>query len=469
MADSLLASGEPYAFEGGYPTDETVRRAFDEADLVRAVSMYRFFFPTVSLEATWRGNLAGGVVPNKVFALLNGTPQQFVFTPNSDTPYAGLAIDLSDGPMVVELPPGPLMGTANDLNQLWLLDIGLPGPAGPAGGKHLLLPPGYDGDIPDGYYAAVASTNRVLVLVRALPKGKDMDGAVEFIKSVQTYPLHPKPGWQPPTWVDLTQQAGLDFSPVRWEDNLDYWTVLDEIIQAEPANADYRHQYGELAVLGIEKGRRFEPDDRMTDVLTRAAKMGHAQLAAQSFADRRPDRVVWPDRRWEWAVLQPTDGRFDTENYTDLYAREKWFYQAQIESPAMFARQPGAGSLYWLGLRDSTGAYLDGGRSYRLRVPQPVPDKLFWSVTVYDAHTRSEILTEQNLAALRSMFELADAPSGVDTELFFGPEPPADQGARSRWIQTIPGKGWFVYFRIYGPEEPAFDGTWQLPDFQALD
>jgi hypothetical protein len=92
---------------------------------------------------------------------------------------------------------------------------------------------------------------------------------------------------------------------------------------------------------------------------------------------------------------------------------------------------------------------------------------LFWSVTVYDAHTRSEILTEQNLAALRSMFELADASAEADTELFFGPEPPVDEQARSRWIQTIPGNGWFVYFRIYGPEELAFDGTRQLPDFEA--
>lgn len=139
-----------------------------------------------------------------MFPLLNGTPPQFVFTPNSDAPYAGLAIDLSDGPMVVELPPSPLMGTANDLNQVWLLDIGLPGPAGPAGGKHLLLPPGYEGDIPDGYSSAVSSTNRVLVLVRALPEGKDMDGAVEFIKSVQAYPLHPRVNWQALTWVDMT-------------------------------------------------------------------------------------------------------------------------------------------------------------------------------------------------------------------------------------------------------------------------
>lgn len=54
----------------------------------------------------------------------------------------------------------------------------------------------------------------------------------------------------------------------------------------------------------------------------------------------------------------------------------------------MFARKEGAGSLYWLGVRDSTGAYLDGGDAYRLTVPLPVPAKLFWSITVYDNQTR---------------------------------------------------------------------------------
>jgi hypothetical protein len=130
-----MTTAEPYEFVGGYPTPETVQRAYDEADLNRAVSAYRFFYPTVSIEATWRGNLAGGVVPNKVFPLLEGTPRQLVFTPNSDTPYSAVAVDLSAGPIVLELPPGPLMGTANDLNQLWVLDIGMPGPAGAAWGQ----------------------------------------------------------------------------------------------------------------------------------------------------------------------------------------------------------------------------------------------------------------------------------------------------------------------------------------------
>ena len=105
----------------------------------------------------------------------------------------------------------------------------------------------------------------------------------------------------------------------------------------------------------------------------------------------------------------------------------------------MFARAPGAGSLYWLAPRDTTGTYLDGARSYTLNVPQPVPAKLFWSLTVYDARTRSEIRTEQNKAALRSMFELADTPTEQPVELHFGPDR-RPTGADGRWIQTLPAR-----------------------------
>jgi len=167
-------------------------------------------------------------------------------------------------------------------------------------------------------------------------------------------------------------------------------------------------------------------------------------------------------------VLRPENGTFDADSYVDLEAREKWFYQAQIESPAMFARAPGAGSLYWLSARDSTGAYLDGGGTYKLSVPLPVPAKLFWSITVYDAQTRTEIVTDQRLAALRSLVELTPEVLGdaEQADLCFGPEQP--DAAPGRWIKTLPGRGWFVYFRIYGPDAPAFDGTWQLPDFEPI-
>jgi hypothetical protein len=453
-----------YRFEGGYPTDETVHRAYDDADLNRAVSAYRFFFPSVSIVAVWQGNLAAGMVPNKVFGILEGTPQQLVFTPNSDTPYAGLVLDVTAGPMVLELPSGPLMCTANDLNQRWVLDMGLPGPDEGRGGKHVICGPGFDGDIPEGFYSGRATTNRVLVLLRALPKGDDMAGAIEAMKTVKVYSLHGD-DQADVSWVNLSELRGADFTPLGWEDNLEYWKVLHDLIDTEPPFDEFRAFYGELAALGIAKGQPFNPDGRMTDILIRAAQIANAQMRVQSFADRRPDRVVWPGTKWEWAVLRPENGTFDTPNYHDAYARQKWFYQAQIESPAMFRRTPGAGSLYWLGTRDQSGAYLDGGRSYTLAVPQPVPGRLFWSITVYDAQTRSEILTEQNKAALRSMFELADIDITQPVTLHFGPTAPQDDAA-SRWIRTKPGVGWFVYFRIYGPEGPAFDDSWQLPDFQ---
>ena len=148
--------------------------------------------------------------------------------------------------------------------------------------------------------------------------------------------------------------------------------------------------------------------------------------------------MVWEGRQWEWAALRFEDGDFNTAAHVDLAAREKWFYQAIGASPAMFRRDTHAGSLYWLGVRDRGGAMLDGGNTYKLSVPLPVPGKLFWSVTVYDIDTRSQIRTAQNKAALRSLFELEDL-SGDFAELLFGPEPPA--GNEDRWIQTIPGQG----------------------------
>ena len=96
------------AFDKGHPTADTVQRAYDDADLTRAIQAYKFFYPTVSGAAIVKGNEQIGVVPNKVFGILDCAPEQLVFTANSDTPYGPLLLDLGIGPLVVELPPGPL-------------------------------------------------------------------------------------------------------------------------------------------------------------------------------------------------------------------------------------------------------------------------------------------------------------------------------------------------------------------------
>ncbi|MEN2412168.1 DUF1254 domain-containing protein [Flavobacterium mesophilum] len=454
-----------YEFIGGYPTETTIQKAYDKADYNRALQTYRFFFPSVSIMGTWKGNLAAGVVPNKVFAMLEGTPNQLVFTPNSDTPYSGLALDLSEyGPMVIELPPGPIMGAANDMNQLYIMDLGLPGPDKGKGGKHIILPPNYKGPVPSGIHTAYSTTNNVLVLIRAIPLKGGPEEAVATIKTIKVYPLNKPSDWKDPTWISLNRK-GLDFTPLKWENNLEYWKVLAELVDKEPANPAYRAMYGELAQLGIEKGKPFAPDARMKEILEKAAREGNAIMRVQSFADRSESRKVWEGSQWQWAVLRDKNGTFDTDNFTDIYAREKWFFQAQIESPAMFNRSANAGSLYWLGTKDKTGNYLNGSKNYKLTVPLPVPARLFWSVTIYDSNTRSEILTSQEKAALRSLFELKG--KGTTTiDLYFGPTAP--EGKKDVWIQTIPNQGWFSYFRIYGPEPAAFNGKWKPGDFEEV-
>jgi hypothetical protein len=427
-----------YEFKGSYPTPETVQQAYDDLDLVRAVQMYRIFFPTVSGAAIFKGTAKVGVIPNKLFGTLDTQPKHVGFTLNSDTPYGGILLDLNVGPLVIELPPGPLLGAAMDINQRWIADMGLPGPDAGKGGKHVLLLPGHKDEPPAGYYVAKATGYRVIAGMRSLPVGGDVRGAIERLKTIKVYPLNSSSSWDEPKWFDMTPPP-QDTTPHAWEDNFQYWQELYEVVNSEPPFEGYREHYGELAELGIAKGQPFTPDARMKHILVEAAELGCAQMCVESFADRRPDRVVWKDRQWQWASLRFENGSFDTANYADTYARDKWFFQAIAASPAMFRRDAGAGSLYWLGLRDKGGAYLDGGKTYKLIVPQPVPGKLFWSVTAYDTETRSQVATEQGKAALRSLFELKDKMAGNTVDLHFGPKAPA--GQEGQWIKTIAGRG----------------------------
>ncbi len=454
-----------YAFERGYPKADAARKASDDALFSRAVQAYRFWYPTVSAEGIMNGNRALGIQDNQSISMAAASPRQVGFTLNADTPYAAAVLDVSQGPMVIELPPGPYIALADDHNQTWILDMGLPGPDAGKGGKHLILPPGYKDTVPDGYHVGRSSTNKVLIAIRALPVKGNVDGALDALRAVKIYPLATASRPQLMTFVDTTQKD-MDASCLAWEDNLKFWDVLHQIIEEEPVVEGYRPMYGLLMPLGIEKGKPFNPDQHMKDILLRAAQVGRAQMLVSGFASERPERMAWPDRKWEWAGLESDNADFETPGGMDLDARDRWFIQAIVTSPAMFRRSPGAGSLYWLGLRDSGGAYLDGGKTYRLTVPQPVPDKLFWSVTLYDTETRSMVQTDQNKAALRSMFELKDVSTTQPTELYFGPKAPA--GKENVWIKTTPGKGWFAYFRIYGPDGPAFDGSWKPGDFEEV-
>jgi hypothetical protein len=216
--------------------------------------------------------------------------------------------------------------------------------------KHLVLPPEYKGEAPAGYYPARSNTNLVVNAIRAMPTGGDMKGALDSLRRIRVYPLAQSANPPAYTFVDKTDQA-IDASPLRLEDNIQYWEKLHKVLQEEPAFDEFRPMYGLLIALGIEHGKEFAPDARMKAILERAAKAGRDRLLISAYASSRPDRIVWTDRKWEWAALVSGNGDFDI----DIEARDRWFSQATGASPKMFLRTAGAGSLYWLGLREKNG------------------------------------------------------------------------------------------------------------------
>src|SRR5262245_24254329 len=172
------AQGKPGGgFQRGYPNAQTSQRARDDADYQRAMVAYRFWYPTVSVEGIFNGNREAGTEDGKAWGFLAAGPRHVGFTLNSDTPYGAAVIDLSNGPVVIELPPGPYIGLVDDHNQGWVQDLGLPGPDAGKGGKHLVVPAGYKDKLPSGYYVGRTPSLKNMFAVRALPVGGDMPKA----------------------------------------------------------------------------------------------------------------------------------------------------------------------------------------------------------------------------------------------------------------------------------------------------
>ena len=447
-------------FESGYPSAKTVQKLYDEMDFQRACQGYLWGIPAAGLNGWRRAHYdVFGAKSGEMLSYLDFAEKLGILTPNYTTPYIATFVDLQEaGPIVVEMPAGLMAGMVLDAWQRVLADLGVVGPDAGKGGKYLILPPGHELVKPEGYYVVQSPGRDVLAGVRLL--GADKEKAIaELIPGIKTYSWSPSGTGR----VMPVRRAGDKKWSQMQPRGLAYWASLDEVIQREPIDARDRLILGQLRLLGIEKGRPFAPDARQKRLLEEGAEVGEAMAKANT-SDKRVEPPFWPGTHWKHALVVSVDQR--APNFDQIDERAAWFYEAVVISKAMLTQTPGVGQRYIASYQDRNGDWLSGGNTYRLHVPPDPPAKGFWSVTAYDEDTRQMVVTPQGRPDLSSRKEGLVKNGDGSVDVYFGPDAPA--GKEANWIQTEPGKGWFTYFRFYGPTEPFFDKSWALPDFEKM-
>src|SRR5277367_377785 len=267
-------------FAAGRPTQESAQTLRDELLFERATQTYLWALPIINM-------LGMQVGSEKTFgAGYNVLPiwkkrldaKTLVTTPNSDVLYAMSYVDLGkDGPLVFEAPPG-LQGIFDDYWQRpipvdggkFFGDVGLPGPDGGKGGKFLLLPPGYKGDIPGGCYVYRSGTNNLFIFLRAFYQDpNDLSPAVSLMEQAKIYPLNlPAAERKPMKFPDasgvpanmLPRSDATAFNQLKW------------LVDREGQNLSDATGLGLLANVGIIADRPFKPDAETRTILDAAAK-----------------------------------------------------------------------------------------------------------------------------------------------------------------------------------------------------
>ncbi len=451
-------------FFDGFPDDATTQKVYDNLDFMRGVEAFLNAVPGASAEGFRTGWGAQGADNNQTVLIMENLmdSKSLFLTPNTESIYNMAWLDTSEGPLVLETPPN-VLGIIDDHWFKYVGDFGNAGPDKGKGGKYLLLPPGYEGEIPEGYVVLHSPTYGNLMFFRGFLDNGSTKTAVDNTKKFFKVYLLSEANNPPP--MKFINVSGKEFNTIHAND-FHFYEEVNAIVQYEPNEALNPETLGLLAAIGIEKGKKFAPDARMKKILTEAVAVANATARALTFRPRIEGVYYYPDRHWFTSFPGGSYEFLKQPGVRNLDARVLFHYYATGITPAMAMKIVGVGSQYAAATTDSKGKPLDGSKTYKIHLPPNIPAKNFWSFVVYDNQTRSMLQTDQQFPSISSLKKgvVVNADNSVD--VWFGPTAP--KGHEANWVQTDPGKGWNSLFRLYGPGQSWFDKTWKPGDFELV-
>ena len=385
-------------------------------------------------------------------------------TPNPDALYFMTFFNTADiGPLVIEVPPADTGVFAANIDTIWqmpLEDAGLVGADQGKGGKYLIVPPAYKGQLPAGYITVQSDTFGGYALLRsnlASQSDADIAKSLAYGKRLKVYPL--SQAAHPPETTFTDAKEVMYDSTIPYD--LRFFQSLDRVVQREPWLTRDKAMIDVLKTIGIEKGKAFKPDATTQRILRAAIREAHAWM------DSVYDQFFAPFADGaRWAL--PASPEFAEGIQSNFGAPDSYPIDARgrTYSIAFFsAKHIGAGQYYLMTIKDKAGKSFDGGKTYRLNVPANAPVKLYWSATVYDRATHA-LIRNTRWSSRSSLVTGIQSNADGSVAVYFGPRAP--KGLESNWVPTKAGKGFEVLFRFYGPTKALFDKTWKLPDIERV-
>lgn len=429
----------------------------------RALETAIWSMPLMNMEAMRQAHRDAGVQNNDIayFSPIQNWQYQ-ITTPNNTTPYVMSFYDLSDGPLVIEMPSETedvkLFGTMMDAWQRAIQDVGGAGFDKGKGGKYLLLPPNYKGKIPTGYFSYHHSTNLGYILVRPIiqePSDKYVSLAAKHTKNIKIYPLSEAANPSPNNYVNVSGKSELENAITVFDET--YYQRLHSILQEEVVDEADLSMMGMLRTIGIEIGKPYTATKAQKAIFASAAKDAHDYMLAQYH-----DALIAPfyeGKSWT-SILPPgtveSAFSFKFPTYLDYNSRGALYYAVCTSVKTL-----GAATFYLGDAKDNNGDWLDGGKTYKMNVAKNVPAKNFWSVMAYNLESAGWMKNVSKVGVASSDKGLEMNKDG-SYDIYFSVEAPA--GKEANWVPTKAGEKFFLLFRFYGPEKAAMDKSYELND-----
>ncbi len=374
-----------------------------------------------------------------------------VVTPNSDTPYSMVQLDLRAEPMVICVPAVPKERYYSvQLVDMSTFNYGYIGSrtTGNDAGCFMVTGPDWKGETPKGIAKVFENKTQFgLTIFRTqLFNPADIENVKKIQAGYKVQPLSAFLGTPAPATAPAVAWPAIDKDKAK-TDFFNYLAFLLQFIPAQPNEAGIR---ADLAKIGIEPGKPFD-----TSKLSVAQKAG-LLAGMKAGSDKLQGQAKTLGKMVNgWSVAK-------IDNTREAVG-DDWLRRAAVAQAGIYANDYQE-ALYPMVRADASGAVLDGSKSsYTITFPASAlpPVNAFWSVTMYDGKTQLLIDNPINRYLINSPMlpDLKKNPDGGFTIYVSNKSPGADK--ESNWLPA-PNGDIYMVMRLYWPKLDQLEG-WQPP------